>query len=246
MTALSDIPLNTWCWGVGSVTLIVLGIKSLRGYRKSRGQLSKYMAWFAWVFLPCLLAFSLPAVFTLEPGPLRIASLVGEFFFYGGLVAQAAILWCLILRRYFGIAYATIPIAAVSLACLLYDIPRSRVVPEPGFINYYDPRIVSLVIAAMVILLFVPVGIYFIRATSMQTGLKATATSFALGLMYVGIGLSIASEEIIAKQLVTPASAAVNLGIGAMLLGALLAPWRLSVKLPGQSLGPVTPSAMQR
>ncbi|HEX5744550.1 MAG TPA: hypothetical protein VFX84_03835, partial [Candidatus Saccharimonadales bacterium] len=82
MTALSDIPLNTWCWGVGSLTLIVLGIKSTKGYRKSRGQLSKYMAWFSWVFLPCLLAFSVPAIFTLDPGIIRTTSLIGELFFW--------------------------------------------------------------------------------------------------------------------------------------------------------------------
>lgn len=232
MTPLADIPLNTYCWLVGAATLIVLGTKSVVGYRKSRLQLSKYMAWFSWVFLPCLLAFSVPALFTLDPGTILTTSLIGEFFFFMGLVAQSAILWFLILRRYVPVYYVTVPTALIGAACWLYDIPNSRIVLEQGFINYYDPRIVSIIIAVMMTVLFVPVGVYFIRAASMQSSLKATIASFALGMMYIGIGLSTASEELIARQLLTPYSAVVNLIIAAVVLVSLLLPWRLSVKLP--------------
>lgn len=234
MTPLADIPLNTWCWGLGAITLIVLGVKSVRGYRKSRGQLTKYMAWFSWVFLPCLLAFSLPAVFTLDPDVLRITSLVGEFFFFAGLVTQAAILWCLILRRYCSIYLVTVPVGLIGLACWLYDVGHSKLVVGDNFINYYDPRVISFVIAILMIGLFVPVGIYFLRAASLQVGAKATVTSFMMGLMYVGIGLSTGSQEIFSRQLVTPTAAIINLGIAVLLLFALLMPWQLGVKLPGQ------------
>jgi hypothetical protein len=232
MTPLADIPLNTYCWLVGAVTLIVLGMKSVIGYRKSRLELSKYMAWFSWVFLPCLLAFSVPALFTLDPGIIRTTSLIGEFFFFMGLVTQSAILWFLILRRYMPIYYVTGPTAALGTACWLYDIARSRVVLEQGFINYYDPRIVSIIIALMMTALFVPVGVYFIRAASLQSSFKATIASFALGMMYIGIGLSTASEELIARQLLTPYSAVVNLIIAAFVLLALLLPWKFNVRLP--------------
>ncbi|HEX5743874.1 MAG TPA: hypothetical protein VFX84_00260, partial [Candidatus Saccharimonadales bacterium] len=154
---------------------------------------------------------------------------------------QAAILWCLILRRYFSIYYATVPVALIGLASWVYNIPRSQVVLTDNFINYYDPRIISLTIAVMMTVLFVPVGIYFLRAASWQSGMKGTVTSFMLGMMYVGIGLSVASEEIVAKQLVTPASAIVNLIIGALLLTALLAPWQLGVKLPAPVQTPAPP-----
>lgn len=241
MTPLADIPLNTWCWLLGAVTLVVLGIKSVAGYHKSRGELSKYMAWFSWVFLPCLLAFSVPALFTLDHDVLRATSLIGEFFFFMGLVTQAAILWCLILRRYCSIWYVTVPAAIAGLACWLYDVPNSRIVLSDNFINYYDPRPVSIVIAVMVVALFVPVGIYFIRAASLQAGAKATVTSFMLGIMYVGIGLSIASEELIARQLLTPAAAIVNLLIATMLLTALILPWQLRVKLPAPIQKPEAP-----
>lgn len=199
------------------------------------------MAWFSWVFLPSLLAFSVPALFTLDPGILHTTSLIGEFFFFMGFVAQAAILWCLILRRYFSIWYVTVPVALTGLVCWLYDIPNSRLVLEDNFINYYDPRAVSIVIAILMVGLFVPVGIYFIRAASFQNGMKATATSFMLGLMYVGIGLSTASQELIARQLLTPYSAVVNLIIAAFLLTALLLPWKLSVKLPAPVQQPQAP-----
>lgn len=221
--------------------MVVLGIRSTVGYRRSRGQLSKYMAWFSWIYLPCLLAYSIPAIFTLDPDVLRKASLVGEFFFWIGFVAQAAILWCLILRRYFSIYYITVPVAIIGLACFIYDIPTSRIVLSDNFINYYQSRIVSLTIAGLMTALFVPVGIYFIRAASWQSGAKATVTSFVMGMMYAGMGLSIASQEIVAKQLVTPVAAVVDLIIGLMLLTALLIPWRLSVKLPAPVQTPAPP-----
>jgi hypothetical protein len=247
MTPLADIPLNSWCWLLGAASLVVLGTKSVIGYRKSRGELAKYMAWFSWVFLPCLLAFSVPALFTLDPDILRITSLIGEFFFFMGLVTQAAILWCLILRRYFSIWYATMPVAIIGIACWLYDVPRSQLTLEHNFINYYDPRAVSIIIAILMVSLFVPVGIYFIRAAGKQSGAKATVTSFALGMMYVGIGLSTASEELLARQLLTPYSAIVNLLIAAMLLVALILPWRLTVKLPApiQAAAPPNPKPTQ-
>lgn len=241
MTPLSDIPINTWTWGVGSAALVVLGIRSTVGYRRSRGQLSKYMAWFSWIYLPCLLAYAIPAIFTLDPETLRRASLVGEFFFWIGFVVQAAILWCLILRRYCSIYAVTVPVAIIGLACFLYDIPTSRIVLSDNFINYYPPRIVSLATAGLMTVLFVPVGIYFIKAASWQSGAKATVTSFVMGMMYAGMGLSIASQEIISKQLVTPSAAVVDLIIGLMLFTALVIPWNLSVKLPAQVQTSVPP-----
>jgi hypothetical protein len=241
VTPLADIPLNSWCWLVGAVTLIILGTKSVVGYRRSRGELSKYMAWFSWVFLPCLLAFSVPALFTLDVDVLHKTSLIGELFFFMGLATQAAILWCLLLRRYCSIWWVTVPTALIGLACWTYDISGSRIVLSDNFINYYDPRIVSFVIAALVIVLFVPVGIYFIRAASLQNSMKTAVTSFALGLMYVGIGLSIASEEIIARQLLTPAAAIANLVIASLLLVALVLPWHLRVRLPAPIQKPEVP-----
>lgn len=234
MTALSDIPLNTWCWGVCSITLIVLGVKSTVGYHRSRVQLTKYMAWFSWVFLACLLAFAIPPIFTLDNRVLLISSFVGEIFFWAGLVTQAAILWCLILRRYVSIYYATVPVALIGTACWIYNLPSESVALSNNFITYYEMTIVSFAIGFLMTVLFVPVGIYFIRAASWQSGAKATVTSFVLGMMYVGIGLSVASEELIARQLVTPASAWVNILIGVLLFGALVAPWRLSVSIPAQ------------
>ena len=244
MTALSDIPLNAYCWGLGAVTIGVLGVKSVMGYYKTRGQLSKYMIWFSVVFFVALMAFSLPAFFTLDHGILRTTYLIGEFFFWAGLVTQAAILWCLILRQYFSVYYAVVPVAITALGCWLYDVSRARLSLEQGFINYYDPLITTFVIAMLVIILFVPVGIYFMRAASHQRSVKATATSFVLGMMYAGIGLSLASEEVISGQIVTPASAVVNIIISAMLLTSLLLPWRLSVKLPEQVQAPVSPKPM--
>lgn len=244
MTAVSDIPINTWCWGLGSVVLVVLGLRSVVGYRKTRGQLTKYMVWFSLAFLPCLMFFSVPALFSLDHGVLLTTSIIGEFFFWAGLVTQAAILWCLVLRRYFSIYYAIVPVAAIALVCWLYDAPRSWLFLSHGFINYYDPRVTSFVIAVMMAGLFVPVGLYFIHAVSGQTGLKAKVTSFALGLMYVGIGLSAASEEVFARQLITSASAVFNLFIAAIVLVALVLPWRLSVRLPAQVQAPAPPKPM--
>jgi hypothetical protein len=214
--------------------LFALGVKSLIGYRKSQGQLAKYMAWFGFVFVIALLAFSIPSSFTLNPSTLRITYLVGEFFFFGGMVTQAAILWCLVLRPYFSIYHVTLPVAALGLVSWLYDVPHSRLSLSHNFITYLDTRFSTWVIVVMMIGLFVPVGLYFIRATAHQIGPKATVTSFVLGMMYAGFGLSAASQELISGQIVSPSSAITDIIISAMLLIALVLPWQLSVRLPGQ------------
>jgi len=238
VTSLSDIPINSFCWLLGAITLFVLAIKSLVGYRKSRGQLAKYMAWFGFVFGISLITFSVPSLFSLDPGTLRTSYIIGEFFFYIGMVTQAAIMWCLVLRRYFSIYYVTVPVATLVLAAWLYDIPRVRLSLAHNFITYYDPRPIPWAIIMLMIGLFVPVGAYFIRAASRQIGPKATVTSFVLGMMYVGIGLSTGSEELVTGQIISPASAIVNILISAMLLIALVMPWQLKVMLPGQAGSP--------
>ncbi len=62
-------------------------------------------------------------------------------------------------------------------------------------------------------------------------------------MMYAGMGLSIASQEIVSRQLVTPSAAVVDLIIGLMLFIALIIPWRLSVKLPAPVQTAVPPPA---
>jgi hypothetical protein len=240
VTPLSDIPINAYCWFLGAITLFVLGVKSLVGYRKTHVQLTKYMTWFSAVFFISLIAFSVPALFTLDPDNLRTTYLVGEFFFYAGMVTQAAIMWCLVLRRHFSIYYVTVPVAALALVAWLYDIPHSRLSLAHNFITYLDPQPVPWVITMMMTGLFVPVGVYFLRAAFRQTGVKATVISFVLGMMYVGIGFSTGSQELINGQIISPASAIVNLIISAMLLTALVMPWQLSVKLPGQVESPAS------
>ena len=243
MTPFSDIPINAYCWFLGAITLFVLGVKSLVGYRKTHVQLTKYMAWFSATFFVSLIFFSVPALFTLDPDKLRTTYVAGEFFFYIGMVTQAAIMWCLVLRRYFSIYYATVPVTLLALAAWLYDASHSRLSLAHNFITYLDPRPVPWVITLMMLGLFVPVGIYFIRAASGQTGIKATAISFVLGMMYVGIGFSTGSQEVINGQIISPASAIVNLIISAMLLTSLVMPWQLGVKLPGQAESPASVNA---
>jgi len=243
VTALSDVPINSYCWLLGAVALFVLGSKSLIGYRKSRGQLAKYMTWFGFVFVISLLAFSVPSFFTLDINILHKTYSVGEFFFFGGMVTQAAILWCLVLRPYMSVYIVTLSVAVMGLITWLYDVTHTRLSLSHGFVTYLDPRVSTWVIILMMIGLFVPVGVYFIRAASHQLGTKATVTSFVLGTMYAGFGLSAASQELINGQIISPLSAIVNLIISGMLLVALVLPWQLSVKLPAPVRGVVTPHA---
>jgi len=198
------------------------------------------MTWFGFVFVLSLLAFSIPSFFTLDTGVLHNTYSIGEFLFFAGMITQAAIMWCLILRRYFSVYLVIVPAALLSLATWLYDVPRSRFSMSHGFIAYSDPKLSTWIIIIMMLGLFVPVGVYFIRAARRQIGAKATVTSFVLGMMYAGFGLSAASQELINGQIVSPASAIVNIIISAMLLVALVLPWHLSVTLSAPVRSPAT------
>jgi hypothetical protein len=214
------------------ITLFVLTIKSLAVYHKSRDQLAKYITWFGATFGICLIAFSVPSFFTLDPNTLRTSYLIGEFFFYMGMVTQAAIVWCLVLRRYFSVYYITTPIAVAGFGAWAYDISRAKLSLAHNFITYLLPTPTTWVIIIMMLTLFVPVGLYFIRAAHKQVGLKAIMTSYMLGTMYAGIGLSTSSQELFTRQIISPSSAIVNIVISALLLFALVMPWQLGFRMP--------------
>ncbi len=218
---------------MGSLACYMLFYRSITSYRVSRNELSKYVAWFGLSMGIGQSLLAMPAFFTLNPDTLRTTYLIGEFFIYCSAVAQSAVLWCLILRTKVPIYYATVPTALVGLASWLYAIPRSTLeFTANNFINYRDPTFSTIVVGVVLMSLFVPVGIYFIRSASKQTHIKAILTSLSLGLVYVGIGFFTGGIELLVGQVITPRSAIFDLAFFVVMFSVLLWPKRATAAAP--------------
>lgn len=176
---------------------------------------------------------ALPPFFTLDTDTLRNMYLIGEFFIYGSAVAQAAILWCLLLRSHVSIYYVTLPIALIGLAAWLYAVPRSTLeLVSNNFIQYRDPLFSTIVIGLVLVGLFIPVGIYFLRSAADQAHVKPILTSLALGVVYIGIGFFTGGIELLTGQVITPRSAVFDLAFFIVMFSVLLWPHRATAKAP--------------
>lgn len=233
MVALADVPFNSFVWAMGSVACLMLFYRSYTNYRRSKNELSRYLAWFGLLMGAGQALLAVPSFFTLDAGILRTTYLMAEFLIYSSAVAQAAILWCLILRSHVSIYAVTLPIAAVGLISWLYAIPRSTLEISNNFINYRDPTFSTIVVGLVLMSLFIPVGIYFLRSAGQQTNTKAILTSLTLGLVYIGVGFFTGGIELVAGQVITPLSAIFDLAFFAVMAGVLLwRPHRAAVKVP--------------
>jgi hypothetical protein len=233
MTPLSEIPSNSYVWLMGSLACFMLCYRSYASYRTSRNELSKYLAWFGLLMGIGQAFLAIPPFFTLDPDALRTMYLTGEFFIYGSAVAQAAILWCLILRSRVPRLAILLPIGLIGAASWAYALPRSTLqLQANNFIEYRDPLFSTIVIGFVLITLFVPVGLYFLRSASDQNGVKATLTSLSLGLVYVGIGFFTGGIELLTGQVITPRSAIFDLAFFFVMFSVLLWPHRAAAKVP--------------
>lgn len=235
MVALSDVPFNSFVWLTGSIACFMLFYRSYASYRGSKNELSKYLAWFGLLMGMGQALLALPPFFTLDTDTLRQTYLIGEFLIYCSAVAQSAVLWCLILRSRVPIYAATVPIGLVGLVSWLYAIPRSTLEISNNFINYRDPTFSTIVIGLVLMGLFIPVGIYFLRSASQQVHTKAILTSLTLGVVYVGVGFFTGGIELVAGQVITPASAIGDLAFFIVMTSVLLWPRRAAVKVPNTS-----------
>ncbi len=232
MVVLSEVPFNSFVWLIGSAACFMLCFRSYASYRTSKNELSKYVAWFG-IFMgigQALLA--VPAFFTLDTDTLRTTYLMGESAIYGSAVAQAAVLWCLVLRSRVPIYAATVPIAIIGLISWLYAIPRSTLEISNSFITYRDPLFSTIVVGIVLMSLFIPVGLYFLRSASQQSHPKAILTSLALGLVYVGVGFFTGGIELLTGQVITPKSAIFDLAFFIVMFSVLLWPHRAAAKVP--------------
>lgn len=233
MTALPDIPLNSIVWAMGALACFMLGYRSYATYRISKNELSKYLALFAFLMSLGQSWLAVPSFFTLDPGILRTTYLIGEAFIYLSMVAQAAVLWCLLLRAHVRIYAVTLPPLLIGVASWLYAIPRSTLqFGTDNFINYRDPTFSTIVIGVVLMTLFVPVGVYFLRSASRQEHAKAILTSLCLGVVYVGIGFFTGAIELLSRQVVTPRSAVFDVAFFFVMFSVLLWPHRVPAKAP--------------
>lgn len=230
MTPLNAVPVDSFCWLIGAAACLILGGRTLLRYRRSREELSRYITWFALVTSVALAMFSIPSFFTLDIATLRAWGLAGEGVFYGSMMTQAAMMWFLLLRPRFPARYVTVPVGIVGLFSWLYSLPGTHVTLTHNFMAFYNPRISTLVIAALLIGLYGPVGVYFLRAAPRQTGFKAVFTSLAVGLAYLGIGLIGGGFEIVTAQMMTPSSVTSITVFFSVLLIAAVWPRRAGAK----------------
>ena len=232
MTSPADIPVSSIPWLVGAAGILAIGLKSYVGYRESRIELSKYIAWFALLVGIAMAFFSVPTFFTLNIGILRTYDIIGEAFFYTSMVAQSAIVWFVLLRTRIPVYYLAVPIGLIGLVSWSYNTMRSYMFLSNDFITYHDPRASTLVIAGLMIGLFTPVGIYFLRLAPSQSGLKSRLNAIAFGLVYLGVGFISGGFEIATGQMVTRASAPGLTVFFIILLLAGIWPRRPSAKSP--------------
>lgn len=241
MTPLNDIPFSSITWLVGSAAVFTIGVKSILAYRRSRTDLLKYMSWFALIMGMTLATVSVPSLFTLNPPILLKSVLVAEFFYYTSMIALAAIFWLLVLRRYIPIYAVTLPVGVLNLAAWLYAIPRTRLVLSHHFMAWQDPAFSTLVLGGLLIVLLVPVGLYFLRLAPRQNGLKAILNSVVYGLAFSCIGLMSGGFELVTGRVITPKTApGILIFFIALLIIALwpqraAAPLKLSISRPSDS-----------
>lgn len=232
MVALSDVPFNSFVWLMGSIACFVLFYRSYASYHSSKNELSKYLAWFGLLMGMGQALLALPPFFTLDTDTLRQTYLIGEFLIYCSAVAQSAVLWCLILRSRVPLYAPALVVAVFGLISWLYAIPRSTLEISNNFINYRDPTFSTIVIGLILLSLFIPVGIYFLRSASQQAHTKAILTSLTLGVVYVGVGLFTGGIELLAGQVITPVSAIADLAFFTVMTSVLLWPRHAAVKVP--------------
>lgn len=235
MVSLSAVPLNSYTWLMGSIACYMLFYRSYINYRSSRNELSKYLAWFGILMGTGQVFLSLPAFFTLNTDTLRATYLMGEFVIYASAIAQAAVLWCLLLRSKVSIYAATLPIAVIGSVSWLYAVPHSTLEISNNFITYRDPLFSTIVIGLVLVCLFIPVGIYFMRSASQQTHTKAILTSLTLGLVYVGVGIFTGGVELVTGQVITPKTAIGDLAFFIVMASVLLWPHRAASRLTNLS-----------
>lgn len=207
MTAIHDIPVSTVTWLLGSVALLILAVRSFLSYRHSRTELLKYAAWFAMLMGVSLAFFSAPSLFTLNTAVLLKWDLVGEVIYYSSMVAQAAVVWLLMLRRYVPVYAVTVPVALLCLSAWINAVPKASLVLSNDFLDYLDPRYSSLVLGGLLLILFLPVGIYFLRMAPHQQGIKSILNSVIFGLTYIGTSLIAGMIEVVTGKIITPTTA---------------------------------------
>lgn len=231
MVPLSEVPFNSIVWLMGSLACFMLCYRSFTNYRVSKNELSKYLAWFGLLMGIGQAFLAVPAFFTLNTDTLRTTYLIGEFFVYSSAVAQAAILWCLVLRSRMPVYAFTIPIALIGFAAWIYAVPRSTLhLAANNFIEYKDPLLSTIVVGLVLIGLFVPVGIYFLRSAAEQTQIKPVLTSLSLGVVYIGVGFFTGGIALLTGQVITPRSAVFDLAFFFVMFAVLLWPHRAVAK----------------
>lgn len=211
---------------------LALAGKSYLAYRESYNILTKYICWFGSIVGAALLCFSVPTLFTLNTGDLRYAWVIGELLVYISLIPQAAILWALVLRSHVSVYVPTVAVGILGLTAWVISAPGLTLYREGNFIGYSEPGVSTFIMALLLAGLFIPAGFHFMRATVRQPEFKGRLTTFVLGLVYIGIGVSTASHLLFYGQVASAASSLGNMAFFIVLLGVVIWPRKAKAKTP--------------
>ena len=204
---MNNLPVNLIPWTVSSFVLLLLSIRSLTNYRRVRSPLSKYFAIGGLLAAIATGLWSLPYLYY-DPETnkqiLRTALLVGDLSLYLAFIYQVRIMWYLMLRKHIKYVYLLIPslILAVAgyyggVAATLADSTYPRIINERVFLPTSQQGDVAQSIFLLTILI---TGVYFLRKSYLGKSRSAKLGTFALGILYLGIGLGSLLNIIISTE----------------------------------------------
>ncbi|HVE80948.1 MAG TPA: hypothetical protein VNA68_02295 [Candidatus Dormibacteraeota bacterium] len=218
------VPFNSVAWVVGAAGTLLLSYKSYKNWQKNQDPFSKYLAWFGLVTGIGLAFLGIPPILSSDETWLRIPYLIGQDLVFLGFLVQARIVWWLYLhnKMSFGVP------ALVTAIPLLYASSQawmgSMVDRQPDFVTFVQPREVTVILGATLLVLFVATGLFFLWQVRRQASALAKIKASVIGMTYVIIGLSVGGHNLFYGYGTTPLSTVFNLGFFIALIISLLMP----------------------
>ena len=193
---MNNLPTNLIPWAVSSFVLLLFSARSVINYRKVRAPLSKYFALGSLLAAVAMGLWSLPYLYfdpVSDKQILRGSLLIGDLSLYIAFIYQIRIFWYLLFRKY--VKYVYFLIASIILGVIGYSGSLLSTLTDPSYPRVVNGSIVlptSLqgdITQSLLLLTVLATGMYFLRKTFLGKTKSAKLGTFALGMLYLGIGL---------------------------------------------------------
>lgn len=221
-----QVPFNSLSWSVGSLAVLLFGYRSWLSWRQTGSQLSKYFGWFGFVLGTSLGFAALPAYFSTDGATLRTYFVLGDSLLYAALLIQARIMWFIGLKHKIAFGWILAPALVASAVSWVAELLGTSVNYSSDFLHFQYPQLSSWIIAAMLVGIILPGGIFFIRE-GLRAGsvhVSSTFKAVSIGLAYLLIGGSSAYNYAFHRGADTLESTTVNLVLFVFMIAALLVP----------------------